>query len=216
MTIEEAIKRAEDTAIGADELCKRYDRASGYSRSHDETIRTNDAKMFEKSAQEHRQLAEWLKDYKRLLESSSEKPNKSEIPTSSDDCISRQDVLSEIIRFSTEEGSSVECQQLYCDVNNMPSVTPQEPRWIPVNERVAEFPCLACDIFDQIFIPSGIVVLNSRCYEGKDFDFNVEKFLRGKEVIMCGGKKAYLRPREIAAWMPLPEPYRVKGEKHDN
>ena len=92
----------------------------------------------------------------------------------------------------------------------------QEPRWIPVNERVAEFPCLACDIFDQIFIPSGIVVLNSRCYEGKDFDFNVEKFLRGKEVIMCGGKKAYLRPREIAAWMPLPEPYRVKGEKHDN
>ena len=66
----------------------------------------------------------------------------------------------------------------------------QEPRWIPVNERVAEFPCLACDIFDQIFIPSGIVVLNSRCYEGKDFDFNVEKFLRGKEVIMCGGKKA--------------------------
>ena len=147
---------------------------------------------------------------------SSEKPNKSENPTSSDDCISRQDVLSEIIRFSTEEGSSVECQQLYCDVNNMPSVTPQEPRWIPVNERVAEFPCLACDIFDQIFIPSGIVVLNSRCYEGKDFDFNVEKFLRGKEVIMCGGKKAYLRPREIAAWMPLPEPYRVKGEKHDN
>lgn len=142
--------------------------------------------------------------------------NKSEIPTGSDDCISRQDVLSEIIRFSTEEGSSVECQQLYCDANNMPSVTPQEPRWIPVNERVAEFPCLACDIFDQIFIPSGIVVLNSRCYEGKDFDFNVEKFLRGKEVIMCGGKKAYLRPREIAAWMPLPEPYRVKGEKHDN
>lgn len=133
-----------------------------------------------------------------------------------EDAVSKKDVLSEIIRFSTEEGASVECQQLYCDVNNMPSVTPQEPRWIPVNERVAEFPCLACDIFDQIFIPSGIVVLNSRCYEGKDFDFNVEKFLRGKEVIMCGGKKAYLRPREIAAWMPLPEPYRVKGEKHDN
>ena len=137
MTIEEAIKRAEDTAIGADELCKRYDRASGYSRSHDETIRTNDAKMFEKSAQEHRQLAEWLKDYKRLLESSSEKPNKSEIPTGSDDCISRQDVLSEIIRFSTEEGSSVECQQLYCDVNNMPSVTSIRPKghWISHREH---------------------------------------------------------------------------------
>lgn len=36
--------------------------------------------------------------------------------------INKQDVLDEIVRFSTEEGSSVECQQLYCDVNNMPSI----------------------------------------------------------------------------------------------
>ena len=165
MTIEEAIKRAEDTVIAADELCKRYDRASGYSRSHDETIRTNDAKMFEKSAQEHRQLAEWLKDYKRLLESGSEKPNKSEIPTGSDDCISRQDVLSEIIRFSTEEGSSVECQQLYCDVNNMPSVTPQEPKtghWIEVakySDGKHEIECSKCGshIFDRGHANSYIV-----------------------------------------------------------
>ena len=33
--------------------------------------------------------------------------------------INKQNVLDEIVRFSTEEGSSVECQQLYCDVNNM-------------------------------------------------------------------------------------------------
>lgn len=38
------------------------------------------------------------------------------------DLIVRQDVLDEIVRFSTEEGSSVECQQLYCDVHNMPSI----------------------------------------------------------------------------------------------
>lgn len=38
------------------------------------------------------------------------------------DLIDRQDVLDEIVRFSTEEGSSVECSQLYCDVNNMPNV----------------------------------------------------------------------------------------------
>ena len=38
------------------------------------------------------------------------------------DLIIKQDVLDEIIRFSTEEGSSVECQQLYCDVHNMPNV----------------------------------------------------------------------------------------------
>lgn len=38
------------------------------------------------------------------------------------DLIRKQDVLDEIVRFSTEEGSSVECQQLYCDVHNMPSI----------------------------------------------------------------------------------------------
>lgn len=38
------------------------------------------------------------------------------------DLIDRQDVLDEIVRFSTEEGSSVECSQLYCDVNNMPNI----------------------------------------------------------------------------------------------
>lgn len=38
------------------------------------------------------------------------------------DLIRKQDVLDEITRFSTEEGSSVECSQLYCDVNNMPNV----------------------------------------------------------------------------------------------
>ena len=83
----------------------------------------------------------------------------------------------------------------------------KENRWIPVSERAAEFPCLACDIFKQIFIPSRIVVLNNRCYDGKDFDFNVEKFLKGKEITTCGGEKLYVKPREITAWMPLPEPY---------
>lgn len=38
------------------------------------------------------------------------------------DLIDRQDVLDEIVRFSTEEGSSVECQQLYCDIHNMPNI----------------------------------------------------------------------------------------------
>lgn len=38
------------------------------------------------------------------------------------DLIRRQDVLDEIIRFSTEEASSVECSQLYCDIHNMPNV----------------------------------------------------------------------------------------------
>lgn len=67
MTLEEAIKHAEEVAVEQDKLCKRYDDASGYSRSHNEAIRVTDAKKCEECAKEHRQLAEWLKDYKRLL-----------------------------------------------------------------------------------------------------------------------------------------------------
>ena len=65
MTIDEAIMHCEEVAENQDKLCKRYDDASGYSRSHNETIRTNDAKKCEECAKEHRQLAEWLRELQR-------------------------------------------------------------------------------------------------------------------------------------------------------
>ena len=68
MTLNEAIKHAEEVAIEQDKLCKRYDDASGYSRSHNEAIRTTDAKRCEECAEEHRQLAAWLKELKQLKE----------------------------------------------------------------------------------------------------------------------------------------------------
>jgi len=64
MTLDEAIKHAEEVAIEQDKLCKRYDDASGYSRNHNKAIRTTDAKRCEECAEEHRQLAEWLKELK--------------------------------------------------------------------------------------------------------------------------------------------------------
>ena len=48
-----------------------------------------------------------------------------------DDAISREAVLKRIAQFSVEEGSSVRCQPLYSDVNNMPSVQPsRKGQWI--------------------------------------------------------------------------------------
>ena len=64
MTIDEAVKHCEEVAIEQDKLCKRYDDASGYSRSHNEAIRTTDAKRCEECASDHRQLAEWLRELK--------------------------------------------------------------------------------------------------------------------------------------------------------
>lgn len=68
MTIDEAIRHAEEVAKENDKLCKRYDDASGYTRSHNKDIRTTYAKKCEACANDHRQIAEWLKDYKRLKE----------------------------------------------------------------------------------------------------------------------------------------------------
>ena len=71
MTLDGAIKHCEEVAEEQEKLCKRYDDVSGYSRSHNESIRVADAKWCERCAKEHRQLAEWLKDYKRLKEQES-------------------------------------------------------------------------------------------------------------------------------------------------
>ena len=65
MTIDEAIKHCEEVAKGQDYLAKRCDDASGYTRSHNEAIRTEEAKKHCECASEHRQLAEWLRELKR-------------------------------------------------------------------------------------------------------------------------------------------------------
>lgn len=69
-------------------------------------------------------------------------------------------------------------------------------RWIPVSEETAKHPCLATDKFGQIFIPVGIVTIDDKCYNDENFDF--------------GEPEGYLKkwPKEIVAWMPLPEPYK--------
>lgn len=66
MTLDEAIRHSEEVAKEQDKLCKRYDDASGYTRSGNEKIRTNEAKKCAVCAEEHRMLAWWLRDYKRL------------------------------------------------------------------------------------------------------------------------------------------------------
>ena len=77
MTLDEAIKHAEEVAEENEKFCFKKNGKGGYF--NEDTDWDN-----KKCAEEHRQLAEWLKDYKRLLESSSGKSNKSEIPTGSE------------------------------------------------------------------------------------------------------------------------------------
>ena len=62
MSLEEAIKHAEEMEIEQIRLMCRYDAASGYMRSGNEAIRTESSKECEKCAAEHRQLAAWLRE----------------------------------------------------------------------------------------------------------------------------------------------------------
>lgn len=60
MSLDEAILHAEEVATEQERLMSRYDAASGYARSGNESIRTAAAKKCEQCAAEHRQLAAWL------------------------------------------------------------------------------------------------------------------------------------------------------------
>ena len=90
-------------------------------------------------------------------------------------------------------------------VRLLPSAQPEQ-QWIPCSEKDAEYPCLACDVFGQIFITDGgIVKINGECYDGTGFDFsNADEFLKGIKV----GNAMRMLPRKIVAWLPLPEPYK--------
>ena len=57
LTLEQAIGHAEEVATEQELLMGRYDAASGYARSGNESIRTE---------ADHRQLAEWLRELKNL------------------------------------------------------------------------------------------------------------------------------------------------------
>lgn len=85
-------------------------------------------------------------------------------------------------------------------------------KWISVKDKGAEYPCLACDKFEQIWIPMAVVSIHhtsdnaKHYYDGEHFHFDVEEFFKGYDA---GGGTRIL-PREIIAWMPLPKPFQQK------
>ncbi len=55
-----------------------------------------------------------------------------------DECVNKQAVLNKILKFSVTDGRSVSVVGLWTEVNELPSVTPQEPRkghWISHSEH---------------------------------------------------------------------------------
>lgn len=131
------------------------------------------------------------------------------------DLIYRQEAIDAVeesrrLNHHTDRKAACDHENEHRHFLNILNGLPPADRWIPCSEKEAEYPCLACDVFGQIFITNnGIVKINGECYDGTGFDFsNAEEFLKGIKV----GNSMRMLPRKIVAWSPLPEPY--KGEKH--
>ena len=122
MTIDEAIKHCEEVA---QENEKQFDSCPmKYEGAY-----ANNGKTACKCAEEHRQLAEWLKDYKRLLE---QKPCGKDINVPATDTISRQAVdalVDELARTISDERCFISrgrsTATIMQDILDLPSVNPQ-------------------------------------------------------------------------------------------
>lgn len=66
-TLDEAIEHAEEVA-------RRNERKAKYARNHGGYFYFAEAKSCDKCAEEHRQLAEWLKDYREMLNNVENEP----------------------------------------------------------------------------------------------------------------------------------------------
>jgi hypothetical protein len=113
MTLDEAIKHCEELVEAHDKLRKSYDDASGYSRSHNEAIRTDDAKKHEKCSQDFRQLVEWIKELKAYKEQE---------PCA--DAISRKAAIVQLYHNKTgDDDVDVIIERDIATIHKLPSVT---------------------------------------------------------------------------------------------
>jgi hypothetical protein len=65
MTLDEAIPHCSEVAEELDRLATRDEDASGYTRSHIESLKTDQSIKCRECASDHRQLSEWLRELKR-------------------------------------------------------------------------------------------------------------------------------------------------------
>lgn len=109
-----------------------------------------------------------------------------EKPGFCEDCISREQAKAAIRDKFKDLPSRVEINTI---LNELPAVTPQEPRWIPVTERVTADTVLCCDKYKNIII--GCIYPDGFGYTG----FSAES---------DDGCVMY----DVVAWMPLPLPWK--------
>ena len=122
------------------------------------------------------------------------------------DCISRQEVL-QLLANSIGKTNTY----LQTAVLKMSSVTPQEPRWIPVKDRLPQKGEYG-DVLVTFVPPAGALWNTVMIARYSDLMGIAKPCFHIGEV----GKESFenITP-QVTAWMPLPKPYRESesGEK---
>jgi len=122
-----------------------------------------------------------------------------------EDCISRKDVLNQIFYSTDNSGDVVLGSELRSRIERLPSVTPQEPRWIPVSERLPKaFEYVNCTCHSLIDDREDWVV--ETCYIPQPQNSPYSDW--GNIPMLNHGEC------EVVAWMyrEIPEPYKAESE----
>lgn len=112
-----------------------------------------------------------------------------------EDCISRKEVFNQIFYSTDNSGDVVLGSELRSRFERLPSVTPQEPRWIPVSERLPE------DEQEILFSTR-----TGRVHSGKYHDDG------SANPWYSHRDKCRAWNNVVTAWMPLPQPYKAESE----
>jgi hypothetical protein len=111
----------------------------------------------------------------------------------SGDLISRQavnEIINDIRDCISVEGYCAILERL----KKLPSVRPQEPKWIPVSERLPEH-------YQNILFSTK----TDRVFEGRYFKDETE------HQWYSFRDECFAWNNVVTAWMPLPEPYKTEG-----
>lgn len=167
MTIDEAIIQEAETA---------HEKLTDYllRRTNDEAYNTAEVNDLEKDGEYHRQLAEWLIDYKRLKE---QEPQQVRTFMSSADCISRQVVHEAITRWAGSMSVLIalptrEVRPLLDSIHKLQPINPQPTGHWYIDERPESNRETICSNCEQPILK----------YHKLDFDY------RPKFCPNCGAK----------------------------
>jgi hypothetical protein len=167
-----------------DQAIDRYTNNAEYERIHGSLQGCLDFK----------QLAEWLKDYKRLLEQQPTTTTNNNEPITviyptivCDDAVSRDAVI-EWLENATYEDI---CEAVGTNLDFLPPVMQKSGKWIKRTDRLPEDKTY---VLTTIKVPNRVAHARSGWYECGFFHNDNGDTWRATDM-------------EVKAWMPLPEPY---------